>query len=197
VVQPKGILNPGAPPVRPRVRSGTRSLDFIGTSISWGSRARALLSIKSGTTRHRSLRQRLAAMRSPDRSPTRIRSVQGTTGSGCSIPLDIAAILKIHSARYPFLLIYRILSLEENRVRGDQTSPSHTILFSSDSFPGLRSCPPCSSSRAMAQWVWSPSPELVVPTEEKRVYFIGIDRSKFRKPVRPGDQLHSSSRSFA
>jgi 3-hydroxyacyl-[acyl-carrier-protein] dehydratase len=29
----------------------------------------------------------------------------------------------------------------------------------------------------------------VVPDEESRFYFVGIDEARFRKPVEPGDQL--------
>ncbi len=29
----------------------------------------------------------------------------------------------------------------------------------------------------------------VIPTEETRFYFVGIDKARFRKPVIPGDQL--------
>ena len=29
----------------------------------------------------------------------------------------------------------------------------------------------------------------VIPTEETRFYFVGIDKARFRKPVVPGDQL--------
>ena len=106
------------------------------------------------------------------------------------VQLDITAIMKIMPHRYPFLLIDRILSLEENRVVGIKNVTINEPFFVGH-FPGHPIMPAVLIIEAMAQCggvLLMNSPAVDNP-KEKLVYFIGIDRAKFRKPVRPGDQL--------
>jgi UDP-3-O-[3-hydroxymyristoyl] N-acetylglucosamine deacetylase/3-hydroxyacyl-[acyl-carrier-protein] dehydratase len=96
--------------------------------------------------------------------------------------------MKIMPHRYPFLLIDRILSLEENRVIGIKNVTINEPFFVGH-FPGHPIMPAVLIIEAMAQCGGVLLLNSSYQPEEKLVYFIGIDRAKFRKPVRPGDQL--------
>ncbi len=184
VVQPKGILN--QEPLRFEnefVRH--KILDFLGDLYLLGRPALGhFVSIKSGHATNVRFVQRLAATERPE------KSVRAATDNGARGPveLDIAAIMKIMPHRYPFLLIDRILSLEENRVVGIKNVTINEPFFVGH-FPGHPIMPAVLIIEAMAQCGGVLLLNSSYQPEEKLVYFIGIDRAKFRKPVRPGDQL--------
>jgi UDP-3-O-[3-hydroxymyristoyl] N-acetylglucosamine deacetylase/3-hydroxyacyl-[acyl-carrier-protein] dehydratase len=201
VVQPKGILN--QEPLRfdnEFVRH--KILDFIGDLYLLGRPALGhFVSIKSGHATNVRFVQRLAAsekggpaakgvtaprIETAERAAVEAKS-KGN-GSGGPIQLDIAAIMKIMPHRYPFLLIDRILSLEENRVIGIKNVTINEPFFVGH-FPGHPIMPAVLIIEAMAQCGGVLLLNSSYQPEEKLVYFIGIDRAKFRKPVRPGDQL--------
>lgn len=188
VVQPKGILN--QEPLRfdnEFVRH--KILDFIGDLYLLGRPALGhFVSIKSGHATNVRFVQRLAATEKPGAAPARIAVPAKGNGSGGPIQLDIAAIMKIMPHRYPFLLIDRILSLEENRVVGIKNVTINEPFFVGH-FPGHPIMPAVLIIEAMAQCGGVLLLNSSYQPEEKLVYFIGIDRAKFRKPVRPGDQL--------
>ncbi|HXF58569.1 MAG TPA: bifunctional UDP-3-O-[3-hydroxymyristoyl] N-acetylglucosamine deacetylase/3-hydroxyacyl-ACP dehydratase [Candidatus Saccharimonadales bacterium] len=195
VVQPKGILN--QEPLRfdnEFVRH--KILDFIGDLYLLGRPALGhFVSIKSGHATNVRFVQRLAATEkkpSPERTPGLEKPVLAAkakgNGSGGPIELDITAIMKIMPHRYPFLLIDRILSLEESRVVGIKNVTINEPFFVGH-FPGHPIMPAVLIIEAMAQCGGVLLLNSSYQPEEKLVYFIGIDRAKFRKPVRPGDQL--------
>lgn len=185
VVQPKGILN--QEPLRfdnEFVRH--KILDFIGDLYLLGRPALGhFVSIKSGHATNVRFVQRLAAS---DKEGAAAKA-KGN-GSGGPVQLDIAAIMKILPHRYPFLLVDRILSLEENRVVGIKNVTMNEPFFVGH-FPGHPIMPAVLIIEAMAQCggVLLMNSNAVDNPKEKLVYFMGIDRAKFRKPVRPGDQL--------
>ena len=186
VVQPKGILN--QEPLRFEnefVRH--KILDFLGDLYLLGRPALGhFVSIKSGHATNVRFVQRLAAT---ERLESAVRSGMGNGNPG-PLQLDITAIMKIMPHRYPFLLIDRILSLEENRVVGIKNVTINEPFFVGH-FPGHPIMPAVLIIEAMAQCggVLLMNSNAVDNPKEKLVYFIGIDRAKFRKPVRPGDQL--------
>jgi len=190
VVQPKGILN--QEPLRFKdefVRH--KILDFLGDLYLLGRPALGhFVSIKSGHATNVRFVQRLAAT---ERSESAVGSGMGNGKPGGKpgpIQLDIAAIMKILPHRYPFLLIDRILSLEENRVVGIKNVTINEPFFVGH-FPGHPIMPAVLIIEAMAQCggVLLMNSNALDNPKEKLVYFMGIDRAKFRKPVRPGDQL--------
>jgi UDP-3-O-[3-hydroxymyristoyl] N-acetylglucosamine deacetylase / 3-hydroxyacyl-[acyl-carrier-protein] dehydratase len=190
VVQPKGILN--QEPLRFKdefVRH--KILDFLGDLYLLGRPALGhFVSIKSGHATNVRFVQRLAAT---ERSESTVGSGMGNGKPGGKpgpIQLDIAAIMKILPHRYPFLLIDRILSLEENRVVGIKNVTINEPFFVGH-FPGHPIMPAVLIIEAMAQCggVLLMNSNALDNPKEKLVYFMGIDRAKFRKPVRPGDQL--------
>jgi UDP-3-O-[3-hydroxymyristoyl] N-acetylglucosamine deacetylase / 3-hydroxyacyl-[acyl-carrier-protein] dehydratase len=185
VVQPAGILN--QEPLRfdnEFVRH--KILDFLGDLYLLGRPALGhFVSIKSGHATNVRFVQRLAATERPERA---VRAGKGNGAPGGSIELDIGAIMEIMPHRYPFLLIDRILSLEENRVVGIKNVTINEPFFVGH-FPGHPIMPAVLIIEAMAQCGGVLLLNAVDHPKEKLVYFIGIDRAKFRKPVRPGDQL--------
>lgn len=194
VVQPTGILN--QEPLRFEnefVRH--KILDFIGDLYLLGRPALGhFVSIKSGHATNVRFVQRLAAAERPEKRPgggdraERPARISEGNGARGPVELDIAAIMKIMPHRYPFLLIDRILSLEENRVVGIKNVTINEPFFVGH-FPGHPIMPAVLIIEAMAQCGGVLLLNSSYQPEEKLVYFIGIDRAKFRKPVRPGDQL--------
>ncbi len=102
---------------------------------------------------------------------------------------DINVIMDIMPHRYPFLLVDRILELEDKkRVVGIKNVTINEPFFSGH-FPGHPIMPAVLIIEAMAQVGGILLLSSVDNPEKYLVYFIGIDRAKFRRPVVPGDQV--------
>ncbi len=102
---------------------------------------------------------------------------------------DINVIQRIMPHRYPFLLVDRILSLEDKkRVVGIKNVTVNEPFFVGH-FPGHPIMPAVLIIEAMAQVGGILLLTNVDRPEKYLVYFIGIDKAKFRKPVVPGDQI--------
>jgi len=104
------------------------------------------------------------------------------------LPLEIEDIKAILPHRYPFLLVDRILELEEDRrIVGLKNVTSDERYF----IAGPGGVPPLPASiltEAMAQ----AGAVLILSKPENRsrlVYFMGIERVRYRRPVVAGDQL--------
>ena len=106
----------------------------------------------------------------------------GTTG------WDIGAIEKVLPHRYPFLLVDRILELDDRRVVGIKNF-SMNEWFLVGHFPGHPIVPGVLLIEAMGQVGGFLLLSRVEEKEKKLVYFAGIDNARFRKPVRPGDTV--------
>jgi len=103
--------------------------------------------------------------------------------------LDINEILQIMPHRYPFMLVDRILELEDRkRVVGIKNVTMNEPFFVGH-FPEHPIMPAVLIIEAMAQVGGVLLLSTVDNPEEKLVYFMAIDNAKFRKPVLPGDQL--------
>jgi beta-hydroxyacyl-ACP dehydratase FabZ len=91
--------------------------------------------------------------------------------------------------RYPLLLVDRIIDLEEGkRVVGLKNVTINEPFFVGH-FPGHPIMPAVLIIEAMAQTGGVLLLSTVDDPAGKLVYFMGIDNAKFRRPVRPGDQL--------
>ena len=102
---------------------------------------------------------------------------------------DINVIQQIMPHRYPFLLVDRILELEDKkRVVGLKNVTINEPFFIGH-VPGHPIMPAVLISEAMAQGGGILLLSTVDKPEKYLVYFIGIDKAKFRRPVVPGDQL--------
>ena len=105
--------------------------------------------------------------------------------------LDINAVMDLLPHRYPFLLIDRILEFEvDKRVVGLKNVTINEPFFQGH-FPGHPIMPGVLLLEAMAQTggVLALKSIPAEDVEKKVLYFMSIDKAKFRKPVLPGDQV--------
>ena len=101
--------------------------------------------------------------------------------------LDINQIMAILPHRYPFLLVDRIIELEDMRAVGTKSVSINEPFFQGH-FPGHPVMPGVLQVEAMAQ-VASVVMMRRTENEGKIGYFMSADEVKFRKPVVPGDTL--------
>jgi len=102
---------------------------------------------------------------------------------------DVAAIERILPHRYPFLLVDRITELAPGEfVRGVKNVTVNEPFFQGH-FPGHPIMPGVLIVEAMGQTGGILLLNSFDRPEEKVVYFTGLEKVRFRKPVKPGDQL--------
>ncbi len=102
--------------------------------------------------------------------------------------LDINEIMDLLPHRYPFLLVDRIVSIEKGTSITGIKNVSINEPFFTGHFPGQPIMPGVLIIEAMAQV----SGILAFKSGVKKtrsVYFMSIEKAKFRQPVFPGDQL--------
>jgi UDP-3-O-[3-hydroxymyristoyl] N-acetylglucosamine deacetylase/3-hydroxyacyl-[acyl-carrier-protein] dehydratase len=101
----------------------------------------------------------------------------------------IEDIMRVLPHRYPFLLIDRILEIEPGkRIVGLKNVTINEPFFQGH-FPGHPIMPGVLIVEAMAQVGGMLLMGNLEDPDTKVVYFMSLDKIKFRKPVRPGDQL--------
>lgn len=104
------------------------------------------------------------------------------------VDIDINGIKKVLPHRYPFLLIDRVIFLEEQSKVIAIKNVSGNEEFFSGHFPGFPIMPGVLIIEAIAQ---AGAFGMLASAENqgKFALFAGIDNVRFRKPVFPGDQL--------
>lgn len=101
----------------------------------------------------------------------------------------IEDIMKVLPHRYPFLLVDRILEIEEKkRIVGLKNVTINEPFFQGH-FPGHPIMPGVLIIEAMAQVGGMLLMGSFDDPENKVVYFMSLDNVKFRRPVKPGDQI--------
>jgi UDP-3-O-[3-hydroxymyristoyl] N-acetylglucosamine deacetylase / 3-hydroxyacyl-[acyl-carrier-protein] dehydratase len=101
----------------------------------------------------------------------------------------IEDIMKVLPHRYPFLLVDRILEIEEKkRIVGLKNVTINEPFFQGH-FPGHPIMPGVLIVEAMAQVGGMLLLGSIADPDTKVVYFMSLDNVKFRRPVKPGDQL--------
>ena len=104
--------------------------------------------------------------------------------------LDIKEILRLLPHRYPFLLVDRILAGEKGKTLVGLKNVSMNEPFFQGHFPAEPIMPGVLILEGMAQvggiLAFYTIPEMI---GDKLIYFAGIDKVRFRRPVVPGDQL--------
>jgi 3-hydroxyacyl-[acyl-carrier-protein] dehydratase len=116
-----------------------------------------------------------------------------TLTTDLTLPLDYSAIERILPHRYPFLLVDRITELEPDKrivgIKNVSLNESYLSHQAGDS-PAL---PPTILTEAVAQVgaiLILSKPE----NREKLIFFMGIDRVRYRHPVYPGDVVEIEAR---
>ena len=102
--------------------------------------------------------------------------------------MDIQAIREILPHRYPMLLVDRIEELEAERIVGIKNITVNEPFFDGH-FPDYPVMPGVLIVEAMAQVAGVLVLSQIPDRKSKLVLLAGVDGAKFRKPVRPGDQL--------
>src|SRR5438128_266754 len=104
-----------------------------------------------------------------------------------TLPLDYAAIERILPHRYPFLLVDRITELEvDKRIVGIKNVSLNERYLSHVTNNEPPVLPPTILTEAIAQV--GAILVLAKPENRQRLpFFAGIERVRFRRPVRPGD----------
>ncbi len=101
--------------------------------------------------------------------------------------MDIMGIQNMIPHRYPFLMVDRIVEMEPNvRAVGIKNVTINEPFFQGH-FPGNPIMPGVLIVEAMAQVAGVLA--FSSGTQGSSVYFMSIEKAKFRKPVVPGDQI--------
>ncbi len=105
--------------------------------------------------------------------------------------MDIEEIMRYLPHRYPFLLVDRIVDLVEKKsIRGIKNVTMNEPFFQGH-FPGYAVMPGVLVIEALAQiasiLAWKIAGRL--PGDGTFIFFAAIDNARFRRMVRPGDQL--------
>jgi 3-hydroxyacyl-[acyl-carrier-protein] dehydratase len=105
--------------------------------------------------------------------------------------MEIREILKCLPHRFPFLLVDRVLSCEPGKHIVAVKNVAINEPFFQGHFPDNPVMPGVMILEALAQAaaILSYKTMNYSDTSHKVYYFVGIDQARFKKPVRPGDQL--------
>jgi 3-hydroxyacyl-[acyl-carrier-protein] dehydratase len=103
---------------------------------------------------------------------------------------DLAQILRILPHRAPFLLLDRIVDLQPRKSARALKCVTYNEPFFPGHFPGRPIFPGVLVLEALAQLVgvlaYASDP---FDGNQKSMYFMGIDRARFRTPAIPGDRI--------
>jgi UDP-3-O-[3-hydroxymyristoyl] N-acetylglucosamine deacetylase/3-hydroxyacyl-[acyl-carrier-protein] dehydratase len=116
-----------------------------------------------------------------------VRALQASLAQENQV-LGIEDIMKVLPHRYPFLLVDRILEMDEKRIVGIKNVTINEPFFQGH-FPGHPIMPGVLIIEAMAQVGGMLLMGTVPNPEDKVVYFTSLNNVKWRRPVKPGDQL--------
>jgi len=112
-----------------------------------------------------------------------------TSAPDLQLPIDVKGIMAVLPHRYPFLLVDRIVEMEPGENITAIKNVTINEPFFQGHFPGEPVMPGVLILEAMAQ-VGS---ILACLSDQEMIgrlaYFAGVDKARFRRVVRPGDQL--------
>lgn len=105
--------------------------------------------------------------------------------------MDIQEVMRRLPHRYPFLLVDRVIEcVPKQRIHAVKNVTFNEPCFTGH-FPGRPVMPGVLILEALAQaaGILAFVTAGVYPTEKTQIYFVGIDKARFRRPVVPGDQI--------
>ena len=108
-----------------------------------------------------------------------------------AISLDLREVMRHLPHRYPFLLVDRVLEV----IPGKTIRALKNVTINEPFFPGHFPARPVMpgvlilEALAQAAGILAFQTAKVLPNENSKLYFVGIDGARFRRPVVPGDQL--------
>ena len=110
---------------------------------------------------------------------------------------DIAAVLKLLPHRYPFLMVDRVID-----IHGDERGIGiKNVTFNEPHFQGHFPENPVFPGVLMIEGMAQTAGVLCIAAsasiKPKSVFFLTIDKAKFRKPVRPGDTIEYHMKKIA
>jgi len=114
-----------------------------------------------------------------------------TDSPQAAITMDIQEVMRRLPHRYPFLLVDRVLEcVPKERIQAIKNVTFNEPCFMGH-FPGRPVMPGVLVLEALAQTagILAFVTAGVYPTEKTQIYFVGIDKARFRRPVLPGDQI--------
>lgn len=103
--------------------------------------------------------------------------------------MDINRVQELLPHRYPFLLVDRVLEVEE----GQRLKAIKNVTINEPFFPGHFPVKPVMPGvliiEALAQATGLLAMETVSQADDAVYYLVGVDKARFKQPVGPGDQL--------
>ena len=152
-----------------------KALDCVGDLTLAGARVKARIVARKPS--HRGTVQLVRKMRAHAKG-----------GRTTVAEMGIEEIMNVLPHRYPFLLVDRILERSAKRVVGIKNVTMNEPFFAGH-FPGHPVMPGVLIVEAMAQTGGMLLMGAIENPQSKVVYFTSLDNVKWRRPVRPGDQL--------
>lgn len=110
--------------------------------------------------------------------------------------MELAEIMRHLPHRYPFLLVDRVLEL----VPGEHVVALKNVTINEPFFPGHFPHHPIMpgvlivEALAQAAGLLALESSGTLSGEDSVLYFVGIDKARFKRPVLPGDQLRLKAR---
>jgi 3-hydroxyacyl-[acyl-carrier-protein] dehydratase len=108
-----------------------------------------------------------------------------------ALTMDIQEVMRRLPHRYPFLLVDRVLEC----IAGQSIRAIKNVTINEQFFPGHFPHRPVLPGVIILEALAQTAGILafvtagVYPDESRPMYFVGIDKARFRRPVVPGDQL--------
>ena len=102
--------------------------------------------------------------------------------------MDVNEIRQILPHRYPFLLVDRIVELDDEKIVGIKNVTANEPFFNGH-FPDFPVMPGVLIVEAMAQTAGVLVLKSIPDRHSKLVLLVSVDAARFRRPVVPGDQL--------
>jgi 3-hydroxyacyl-[acyl-carrier-protein] dehydratase len=108
-----------------------------------------------------------------------------------ALTMDIQEVMRRLPHRYPFLLVDRVLEC----IAGQSIRALKNVTVNEPFFPGHFPARPVLPGVIILEALAQTAGILafvtagVYPDDKRELYFVGIDKARFRRPVLPGDQL--------